>query len=131
MKKLLVAGLLVLSLVAVPLTVMAAAPVSGPGAYCGLSGVTLTDQEKADYLDAFKKMMNLKKEAIEKAVKSGTITKAQGDLALQRIDARIKYRQDNGTVFGGGGMRGGRGGMNGTGRGMGAGLGNCPLATAN
>ncbi|NLI91773.1 MAG: YckD family protein [Peptococcaceae bacterium] len=82
--------------------------------FCGIDTSNLTDQQKADLNTQFQKMVDLRKETINKMVADGAITKAQGDAAIQRMDDMVKYRQENGFTgrmgrgFGGGfGMRGG------------------------
>ena len=111
MKKLFLVLSLVLA-ISVPLGVFAATS-DTPAAqtfrgWCGIDFSTLTDQQKADLNDSFNKMMDLRKESINKMVENGAITKEQGDAAIKRIDDMIKYRQDNGFVGGFGGF-GGRG----------------------
>lgn len=80
--------------------------------FCGI-GVDqskLTEQQKTDLKDSFYKMIELRKETINKMVANGSITKEQGDLALKGIDDMVKYHNENGTGFGPGMMgAGGRG----------------------
>ena len=121
MKKLLLLIGLIVAL-AVPLTAFAATS-DAPAAqalrgFCGIDTSKLTDQQKTDLNDQFKKQMDLRKESINKMVANGTITKEQGDAAIKNIDDMTKYRQENGFT---GGMRMGRG--FGGGRGMGGGCG--------
>ncbi|KUO71839.1 MAG: hypothetical protein APF77_06935 [Clostridia bacterium BRH_c25] len=118
MKKLFIVLSLVLA-ISVPLTVFAATsdtPVAQTfRGWCGFDASTLTDQQKADLNDTYQKMIDLRKESINKMVENGTITKEQGDAAIKRIDDMDKYRQENGAVGGrmgrmgriGGGFRGG------------------------
>lgn len=54
-------------------------------------------------------MMDLRKESINKMAAYGTITREQGDAAIQQIDAMIKYHQENGFTGGMGRGFGGRG----------------------
>lgn len=119
MKKLLMIIGIVVAL-AVPLTAFAATS-DAPAAQairgiCGIDASKLTDQQKADLNDQFKKMMDLKKESINKMVANGTLTAAQGTAAIKQTDDMIKYRQENGFTgrmgggFGGRGMRAGYGG---------------------
>ncbi len=84
--------------------------------FCGIDTSKLTDQQKTDLSDSFKKMTDLRKETINKMVSNGTLTKEQGDAAVKRADDMSQYRQENGFAcgpgmgkgFGGGrGMRGG------------------------
>lgn len=84
--------------------------------FCGIDTSKLTDQQKTDLNDQFKKMMDLKKESINKMVANGTLTKEQGEAAIKNLDDMIKYRQENG-VIGGMGMGKGFGGGRGMGRG--------------
>ena len=115
MKKLFIVIGLIVAL-AIPMSAFAATS-DAPAAqafrsWCGIDFSKLTDQQKTDLNDQFKKMMDLRKESINKMVADGAITKEQGDAAIQQIDAMIKYRQDNGIVGGmgmGPGMGMGRG----------------------
>lgn len=56
----------------------------------------LTEQQKADMLASWKKVMEAKKEMVSKLVSNGTITKEQGDEWIKRIDERIKDVEQNG-----------------------------------
>lgn len=119
MKKLLIVIGLIVAL-AVPLTAFAATS-DAPAAqtfrsWCGIDFSKLTDQQKTDLNDSFNKMMDLRKESINKMVENGAITKDQGDAAIKNINDMIKYRQENGFV-GGMGMGKGFGGGRGMGRG--------------
>jgi len=62
--------------------------------FFGFDTSKLTDQQKADVKDYSQKMVDLKKEFINKMVADGVMTKAQGDTALARIDEMQK--NDNG-----------------------------------
>lgn len=64
--------------------------------FCGIDSSQLTTQQKADLLSSFKSVMSARKAAIGKAVQDGTITKEQGVATTNRIDAMIKYREENG-----------------------------------
>jgi Spy/CpxP family protein refolding chaperone len=105
-KKLLIAiGLIVVLAVLAVASVAFAATSDAPAAqairgFCGFDASELTDQQNADLNDSYQKMMDLRKESINKMVENGTITKEQGDAALKRIDDMVKYRQENGTVGG-------------------------------
>jgi len=119
MKKLLIIAAVILA-IAVPFAAFAASDAPAAQAFrgaCGIDSSKLTDQQKADLLNAFKKMMDVRKDIIKKAVQDGTLTKEQGDAYLKRIDDMIKYREENGfgSGFGGGFGRG----MRGSGRGCG------------
>jgi len=46
----------------------------------------LTDQQKADLKDTYKKMAELQKELVSKMASNGLMTKEQGDAALKKID---------------------------------------------
>lgn len=118
MKKLLIVIGLIAAL-AIP-TAAFAATSDAPAAqairsYCGIDFSKLTDQQKTDLNDQFKKMTDLRKESINKMVADGAMTKEQGDAAIKRIDDMTKYRQENGFTggMGMGGFGGGRGGMRG------------------
>jgi len=122
MKKLLIVIGLAVALM-VPLTTFAAAS-DAPAAQairglCGIDTSNLTDQQKADLNEQSNKMIDLKKESINKMVANGTLTKEQGETAIKSIDDMIKYRQENGFT---GGTMGGFGG-----HGMNRGCGGCTL----
>ena len=56
----------------------------------------LTEQQKADMVAAWKKVMEAKKEMVSKLVSNGTITKEQGDEWIKRIDEEVKDVEQNG-----------------------------------
>lgn len=56
----------------------------------------LTEQQKADMLAAWKRVMEAKKDMVSKLVSNGTITKEQGDEWIKRIDEKIKQVEQNG-----------------------------------
>lgn len=115
MKKILIISVILLA-IAVPFTAFAAAS-DAPTAqslrgFWGIDSSKLTDQHKADLINAFKKLMETKKEIIKDLIESGSLTKEQGDVYIQRIDDMIKYREENGFFGGfglGRGYKGGRG----------------------
>lgn len=97
--------------------------------FCGVrfDPSTLTEEQKEDLDEAFNKMIELKKETINKMVQNGLMTEAQGDLALERLEEMVKYHEENGFGYGMGMMGGygnGRGTRGGYGRGMMNGYGN-------
>lgn len=72
----------------------------------------LTDQQKADLTDTLKKMADTQKDFINAMVDNGTITKVQGDTAVQRIDDMLENLDSNGLTNG---MMMGKGVMGGLG----------------
>lgn len=91
---------------------------AGIRSFCGIGINTsnLTDKQKADIDESYNKMIELRKETINKMVKDGLLTKEQGNLELKRLDDMVKYHNENGSVYGPGMM--GSQMMNGYGRGM-------------
>lgn len=108
-------GLALILALALPITAFAGTTDTPVGnsirLFCGIDTSKLTDTQKTDMLDSFKKVMEAKKDAVEKMVANKTITKAQGDAYIKSIDDMIKYRVDNGFATGTG-----TGMMNGNGR---------------
>lgn len=66
----------------------------------------LTDQQKADLAEYFKKMTDLYKEYINKMIANGLMTKEQGDAATKKVDYMAKNFENNGMVMGRGGFGG-------------------------
>ena len=60
----------------------------------------LTEEQKADMLNSFIKVMEAKKDAIRKMMENGTIDKEQGESMISGIDEQIKYHQENGFTSG-------------------------------
>ena len=118
MKKKLLIVIAIIAVLAIPTAAFAASS-DTPAAqairgFCGIDTSKLTDQQKADLNDQFQKMIDLRKESINKMVADGAITKEQGDAAIKNIDDMAKYRQENGFTGGmGRGFGGGCGGMRG------------------
>lgn len=118
MKKLFLVLAVVIAL-AIPITVFAASSDSPIAtnirSFCGvgINASDLTEQQKADLSESFNKMIELRKETINKMVQNGSITKEQGDLELKRIEFMIKYHNENGYGYRPGMM--GSGMMNGYG----------------
>ena len=128
MKKIFIilAALLILSM---PVGVFAATSDSSAAAsirgFCGagIALLNLTEQQKTDLDESFDKMMEVRKESINKMAQNGLMTKEQEDLALKRLDQMKEFHEENGYGYGMGMMGGngrGRGMMesNGYGRGM-------------
>jgi hypothetical protein len=110
MKKILIVITIVAAL-AIPVTAFAANSNSPAAAnirsFCGIgiNASNLTEQQRADLTASINKMFDLKKETINKMIQDGTITKEQGELALNRLEDMIKYHNVNG--YGPGMMRSG------------------------
>jgi hypothetical protein len=77
--------------------------------YCGIDPARLTAQQKADLTNQWQKMRDLKKATVNQMVANGAITKEQGELAVKRIESRMRERQDKG-FFGNCGPGNGSGG---------------------
>lgn len=84
------------------------------------------------------KALDVRKTALDDAVKSGQITQSQADAAVERMTARISARVDStggacgaGGNGGGCGMGGGRGAGRGAGNGGGCGMGGGACATTS
>jgi polyhydroxyalkanoate synthesis regulator phasin len=117
-KKRLITFLTLVMLVAVPFTVFAATA-DTPTArkvrgYFGIDTSKLTDAQKSDITAYSTKMADLEKEFINKMVENGTITKEQGDTAINSIDDKLKNGDGMDILKGLGGR--GRGGKEGFGR---------------
>lgn len=100
MKKILIV-ITIAAALAIPVTAFAANS-NSPAAVntrslCGIgvNASNLTEQQRADLTASINKMFDLKKETINKMIQNGTITKAQGDLALKRLEDMIKYHNTN------------------------------------
>ncbi len=67
----------------------------------------LNDKQKADLKEQMLKMMELRKETVQKMVKNGALSAEEGKAAIQKIDERIKSVKEGNLEFGKGkGMRG-------------------------
>lgn len=75
----------------------------------GLDTSKLTDAQKADLVDSYKKMADLQKELINKMVSDGLMTQEQGDASLKKVDEILTGIQQNGSFKGFGMMMGGFG----------------------
>lgn len=99
-------SLAVAGAIIVPFSVFAAtSDTSAAKAVRGFFGIDtskLTDTQKADVTDYTQKMANLQKEFINKMVSNGSMTKEQGDTAIQRIDDAVKNGTYSKGLFGGG-----------------------------
>lgn len=65
----------------------------------------LSEEQKADMLNSFIKIMEARKDAIRKMAENGTIGKEQGEAIIAKIDEQIKYWQENGFTCGKGWQR--------------------------
>ena len=102
MKKFL-AGIMIASALALPLTSFAAPPVtsstpstSSKPAHPRIDYGKLTDQQKKDMVDSMKAVLQARRLAVLKMVENKTITKEQGDAMIGKIDARIDYLNQHG-----------------------------------
>lgn len=60
----------------------------------------LTDSQKADLKAQLEKMIQLKKETVQKMIDNGSITKEQGDEMLKKLDERLSRIKDGNLDFG-------------------------------
>ncbi len=66
----------------------------------GIGTSELTDQQKIDLTDFAQNMANLQKELVNKMVANGSMTKEQGNAAVERIDDMLKRCKENGFANG-------------------------------
>ncbi|MBS3994691.1 MAG: DUF2680 domain-containing protein [Alkaliphilus sp.] len=69
--------------------------------FCGL-GVdvsNLTEQQKEDLDESFYKMVEIRKESIDKMIQNGLMTKKQGGLALERLGEMVEYHKENDSGY--------------------------------
>jgi membrane peptidoglycan carboxypeptidase len=89
---------------AIPLTVFAATS-DAPAAksvrgFFNRNAADFTDQQKADAKEYSQKMLDLRKEYINKMVANGTITQEQADAAIKKLDELGQKAEQNGWVPG-------------------------------
>lgn len=60
----------------------------------------LTDAQKAELKVQLEKMIQLKKETVQKMIDNGSITREQGEKALEKLDIRLKAIQEGNLEFG-------------------------------
>jgi Protein of unknown function (DUF2680). len=60
----------------------------------------LTDAQKADLKAQLEKMLQLKKETVQKMIDNGSITREQGEKMLEKLDIRLKSVQEGNLDFG-------------------------------
>ncbi len=71
----------------------------------------LTQQLQMDLQESFQKMIDLRKESINKMVADGLLSEERGQQALAQLDAMAAYHAENGYAFGYGMMGGCHGGF--------------------
>jgi polyhydroxyalkanoate synthesis regulator phasin len=100
----LLTALAIVGVLAIPLTVFAAAPdstaVKAVKGFFGIDASKLTAQQKSDAADYSKRIADLQKEFIDKMVQNGSMTKENGDAARQGIDEAYKASQESGGIYG-------------------------------
>lgn len=69
----------------------------------------LNEKQKADLQTQMLKMMDLRKETVQKMVNNGAMTADQGKAAIQKIDERIKDIKAGNLKFGPGSKKNGKG----------------------
>ena len=66
----------------------------------------LTTQQQADLQESYQKMIDLRKESIDKLVADGLLSAEQGQLEKDRLDAMALYHAENEYTYGYGAMGG-------------------------
>jgi hypothetical protein len=66
----------------------------------------LTQQQQADLQESHQKMIDLRKETINKMVQDGLLTAEQAQIELQQLDEMAAYHAENGGAYGYGMMNG-------------------------
>ena len=66
----------------------------------------LTQQQQADLEESHQKMIDLRKETINKMVQDGLLTAEQAQIELQQLDEMAAYHAENGGAYGYGMMNG-------------------------
>lgn len=66
----------------------------------------LTQQQQADLQESHQKMIDLRKETINKMVQDGLLTAEQAQIELQQLDEMAAYHAENGSNYGYGTMNG-------------------------
>ena len=66
----------------------------------------LTQQQQADLQESHQKMIDLRKETINKMVQDGLLTAEQAQIELQQLDEMAAYHAENGSNYGYGMMNG-------------------------
>lgn len=80
----------------------------------GVQKSDLTEEQKADLDESFEQMMKVKREAIDKMIANGLMTKEEGAFAKEHLDEMSEYHEANNYDYGMGMMYG----RHGNGRGM-------------
>ena len=105
--------MVIVGALAIPFSVFAAtsdtAPAKAVRGFFGIDTSKLTDAQKTDVTDYTKKMSELQKEFVNKMVTNGSMTKEQGDAAIQRIENGVNDGTFLKGFFGGKGFDGGFG----------------------
>lgn len=109
-------ALLIVAIVILVLTPVAAYALMtvspAPGNVCFTSDrQELTQQQQADLQESHQKMIDLRKESIQKMVQDGLLTPEEGQQALEQLDRMADYSAENGSTFGFGRMGGCLGGL--------------------
>ncbi len=107
----------IVAALSIPATVFAATSDSAAAkavrGFFGIDTSKMTTQQKADFEDYSKKLAQVQKDYINKAVANGTMTKEQGDAAIKKIDDELANGTYGKNMFGGkGGGFGERNGKN-------------------
>jgi len=101
MKKKVIAGIMAALCLAVPFGVSAKnSNIDKVNIRQQLDISKLNETQKADLKTQLEKMIQLKKETVQKMIDNGSIAKDQGDSMLQKLDERMKAVQEGNFEFG-------------------------------
>jgi nitrogen regulatory protein PII-like uncharacterized protein len=94
----------IVAALSIPATVFAATSDSAAAkavrGFFGIDTSKMTTQQKADFEDYSKKLAQVQKDYINKAVANGTVTKEQGDAAIKKIDDAVANGTYGKNMFG-------------------------------
>ncbi len=100
-----IAAIGIVAALSIPATVFAATSDSAAAkavrGFFGIDTSKMTTQQKADFEDYSKKLAQVQKDYINKAVANGTMTKEQGDSAIKKIDDALAKGTYGKNMFGG------------------------------
>lgn len=95
----------IVAALSIPATVFAATSDSSAAkavrGFFGIDTSKMTTQQKTDFEDYSKKLAQVQKDYINKAVENGTMTKEQGDSAIKKIDDALANGTYGKNMFGG------------------------------
>jgi len=104
LNKKVIAGVITALCLAVPFGVSAATTSTQQPKHGNMPGRVdtskLNDTQKADLKAQLEKMIQLKKETVQKMIDNGSITKEQGDEMLKKLDERLSKIKEGNLDFG-------------------------------